>query len=260
MCGQEEPLPFKCKYCKGYFCLSHRLPENHNCPNLWLARAPRVEEERVAPPEAQRAPIILKREHFRPVHGQKIIWFSLSEVKELIFATVLILLVGFSIRVAFPFFTGIDLMRILTLGFIFTLSFLSHEIAHKFTAQSYGYWAEFRLFPLGVLLTSISIFFPIKFIAPGAVLIAGPVIGERYGKTALAGPTMNIVLGGIFYALYLVGANPVGSQWGALFNAYIALFNLIPLGILDGGKVFEWNKGAWVVSFGLALLMFLTMG
>ena len=26
-------LPFKCPYCGKYFCIEHRLPENHNCPN-----------------------------------------------------------------------------------------------------------------------------------------------------------------------------------------------------------------------------------
>ncbi|RLG97981.1 rhomboid family intramembrane serine protease, partial [Candidatus Bathyarchaeota archaeon] len=28
-CGAEEPLPFKCPFCGGYFCVEHRLPENH---------------------------------------------------------------------------------------------------------------------------------------------------------------------------------------------------------------------------------------
>ena len=32
-CGTEVELPFECKFCKGYFCIEHRLPENHNCPN-----------------------------------------------------------------------------------------------------------------------------------------------------------------------------------------------------------------------------------
>ncbi|MFX1393847.1 MAG: rhomboid family intramembrane serine protease [Promethearchaeota archaeon] len=31
-CGEEIGyLPFKCKYCGGTFCKSHRLPENHKC-------------------------------------------------------------------------------------------------------------------------------------------------------------------------------------------------------------------------------------
>lgn len=36
ICGKEEPLPFRCKYCDGVFCSSHRLPEGHHCPKLPL--------------------------------------------------------------------------------------------------------------------------------------------------------------------------------------------------------------------------------
>ena len=30
-CGKDEYMPFRCKYCGGYFCAEHRLPEMHNC-------------------------------------------------------------------------------------------------------------------------------------------------------------------------------------------------------------------------------------
>jgi hypothetical protein len=32
-CGTEVDLPFECNFCGSYFCIEHRLPENHNCPN-----------------------------------------------------------------------------------------------------------------------------------------------------------------------------------------------------------------------------------
>jgi hypothetical protein len=33
-CGEEVLLPFRCSYCKSYFCLNHHLPESHICPNI----------------------------------------------------------------------------------------------------------------------------------------------------------------------------------------------------------------------------------
>jgi len=30
-CGKDEYMPFRCKYCGGYYCSEHRLPEIHNC-------------------------------------------------------------------------------------------------------------------------------------------------------------------------------------------------------------------------------------
>ncbi len=45
-------------------------------------------------------------------------------------------------------------------GVVMILSFLTHEIAHKVTAQKKGLWAEFRLTTFGALLTFVSIFLP----------------------------------------------------------------------------------------------------
>lgn len=34
ICGKEIVNPFKCNYCGGSFCNKHRLPPNHECPNI----------------------------------------------------------------------------------------------------------------------------------------------------------------------------------------------------------------------------------
>ena len=33
-CGEQEPMPYRCRLCGGTYCSNHRLPENHNCPGL----------------------------------------------------------------------------------------------------------------------------------------------------------------------------------------------------------------------------------
>ncbi|MFB6103705.1 MAG: rhomboid family intramembrane serine protease [Halobacteriaceae archaeon] len=33
-CGEEEPMPYRCRLCGGTYCADHRLPENHDCPGL----------------------------------------------------------------------------------------------------------------------------------------------------------------------------------------------------------------------------------
>lgn len=30
-CGTEVQLPFQCSFCGNYYCMEHRLPENHKC-------------------------------------------------------------------------------------------------------------------------------------------------------------------------------------------------------------------------------------
>jgi Zn-dependent protease len=146
---------------------------------------------------------------------------------------------------------------ILTLAaIIFALIFLLHEIAHKLVAQHYGLWAEFRLTMFGALITLISIISPLKLISPGAVMIAGSANKEKIGKTAIAGPTVNILLSIISFGFTFV-LQDLFLQLVALFSAYIsvfiAVFNLIPVGMLDGWKVFNWSKMIWSLVFTLAL-------
>jgi hypothetical protein len=46
-------LPFRCSYCEGYFCIDHKLPENHQCPELpqeplfWYQKKKQGEERAV---------------------------------------------------------------------------------------------------------------------------------------------------------------------------------------------------------------------
>jgi len=155
----------------------------------------------------------------------------------------------------------ISLDRLLSLAAVFTSLYLLHEIAHKLTAQHYGLWAEFRLTLFGALITLLSIISPIKLIAPGAVVIAGPIDREVAGKTALAGPLTNLLLSIVSVALLLYFPGSI-AWYGAAFNAWIAMFNLLPFGIMDGWKVFRWNKLIWAVAFiaSLALTAFTFAG
>jgi Zn-dependent protease len=41
----------------------------------------------------------------------------------------------------------------------------------------------------------------------------------------------------------------------AFYNAWIAIFNLIPIGVLDGYKVFFWNKKIWTFAFAASVVL-----
>jgi len=169
--------------------------------------------------------------------------------------------VGFGM-LAFKF----QLIVVLVASFIFVWFFLLHEIAHKLVAQHYGLWAEFRLILFGALITLLSIISPFKFISPGAVMIAGNADRKSVGKTAVAGPLVNIVFSLVSLALTFVPPGPfLGvAVFSAAINAFIAIINLIPAGVLDGLKVFHWNKPVWgmvlIVSMVLLILVFVLYG
>lgn len=140
--------------------------------------------------------------------------------------------------------------------------FLLHELAHKYVAIHFGAKAEFRAWNLGLLFALVvAAFFRFIFAAPGAVYIYGKNVTVREnGIISVAGPAMNIVIGvfGIALASMYSGtqiANVAGIV-GSI-NLYLAMFNLLPIFILDGAKVFAWNKAVWALLFiPLALFLF----
>jgi Zn-dependent protease len=148
----------------------------------------------------------------------------------------------------------------------FAMGFLLHELAHKFVAQNYGLWAEFRVDRFGAMITLLSLLSPIKLIAPGAVMIQGPISKRAVGLTSVAGPLTNIVISAILLvvsqsaALYWVPIAEAAAA-GATINAWLALFNMIPFSVFDGRKAFWWNKLGWGLVTGAALaLVYLTRG
>jgi Zn-dependent protease len=142
---------------------------------------------------------------------------------------------------------------------IFAAAFLLHELAHKFMAQRLGYWAEFRLNNIGLLITLMSFFSNFKIVAPGAVMIAGLMHGDDYGKISVAGPVTNIAQAILFLALDLFTTNPgvsVLAYVGVLINSSLALFNLLPFGVFDGAKILRWDWRAWLATAATAGLLY----
>ena len=72
--------------------------------------------------------------------------------------------------------------------------FLLHELAHKWMAQKYGCWAEYRGNRNGLLLALLMGAFGFLIAAPGAVMVAGHVTPRQHGHIAAVGPLTNIAL------------------------------------------------------------------
>jgi len=180
--------------------------------------------------------------------------FSHTEIEHLIIGTALVTAAG----VSFLFGNTSSALALVVATIIFAMGFILHELAHKYVAQSYGLWAEFRVNTFGVILTAISIVSPFKFIAPGAVMISGFADRDKMGLTAIAGPIVNLVITVCLLTTLPILTNTpiyVAVLYGAAINAFLALFNLIPLSIFDGRKVYAWNKRYWAIIFAASLIL-----
>jgi Zn-dependent protease len=247
-CGQEIFLPFRCQYCGGYFCPDHRLPENHDCSQMDEAREVKEQKQQIIVQTPRSFEHTLTYPTFRPLRGR--IYFSHKEIKHLTVGTLLVVGVGLSL-LGFSLSAYADYFLVVLLVGAYAASFAVHELAHKITAQRNGLCAEFRLVLTSALLTLFSIVSPIlKIIAPGAVMISGNADRRTVGRISLAGPASNLSLGTVFLAtsfLFAGYGSPLATV--AYFNAWMALFNLIPFAILDGLKIFNWDKKIWAIAF-----------
>lgn len=144
-------------------------------------------------------------------------------------------------------------------------AFFCHEIAHKYMGQKYGYWSEYRMFPMGLVLALfLGIFTGFVFAAPGAVQIFGRPTQEETGKISVAGPLVNIIISTLALFIWFISSGILAeiSFFIAFINAFLALFNLIPFGPLDGWKIFSWNKQVWgiLLVINIGTILFLSIG
>ncbi|MHA2295966.1 MAG: hypothetical protein ACXAEU_03485 [Candidatus Hodarchaeales archaeon] len=185
--------------------------------------------------------------------------FTADEIRHLLLATVLIYLVELSFILIQ--FRSLLFESAIVLSLLFIPLYLLHELAHKWVAQFYGYHAYFQVVQEGAILTAISIFLPVKIIAPGAMVVHEYVNMEKNAKISLAGPLTNLIIGGIlflFAGLYHgIGYYSLLIGIIAKFSIDLAFFNMIPFPPFDGSKVINWNQDLYIVFFGTCLIAWL---
>ncbi|MCL2296230.1 MAG: site-2 protease family protein [Methanomassiliicoccaceae archaeon] len=146
-----------------------------------------------------------------------------------------------------------NLLFIIGMSFMLVIcSFLFHEFGHKFVAQRYNAWSEFRAYPFGLLMALAFSLAGFLFAAPGAVYIRGNINKETYGKISLAGPAVNFVISAIAIVISL-SLTPGTLEFAifrmlAYLNAFLGLFNMIPIQPFDGSKIMAWNIPVYIAA------------
>ena len=227
---------------------------------VWVSRSDRPCGARMADPYGD----AWDEDHAR-------IHFSGREVLHLL-ASVVVLTVAFSLVLGarkgdFP--PSIDVDALVTLlpyaALAVVPAFILHELAHKVVAQRRDMWAEFRANPFGLvggLLVTWGTGF--LFALPGAVEIVGHADKRDAGVISIVGPMVNVGIAGLAMALEPFFKPIRVADFGSFFelivllNLILAGFNMLPLGPLDGRKVWSWSVlgffGMWALILGLGFV------
>ena len=162
--------------------------------------------------------------------------------------------------------SSMAMFQVTIMAFALGFAFIFHELGHKFSAQYFHAKAEFKLDQRGLLVSVISIAMGFYLLMPGAVFWNSNL--SKYsnirGRVSACGPIVNLYLASLSLGLFIFADSAVGSIGWILFNfgiisfqlnIYLGIFNMIPLWILDGKKIYEWSEMVWL-SY---LIMFISL-
>ena len=120
------------------------------------------------------------------------------------------------------------------------------------------------MWPHGLVIALVFSLLGFVFAAPGAVVIrprsdgwgTAAITRERTGIISVTGPAMNILLAIVFLILNVVYPALLFTL-GARIKTWLAVFNLIPFGPLDGLKIFHWDKRVWGSAIAVGICLFI---
>lgn len=206
-----------------------------------------------------------------------------KEIEELLIAD-LVLTFAFSLVIVGGIYNISKLLSIfvyfIPISFVaVSLSFILHELMHKFVAQRYGAIAAFRTSQYGLAITLITSLFGFLIGIPGATVIYTNNFTKREdGRVSIAGPLTNFAVFLVFFALgmllyknFLTNVTTTLSVSMFIYNSYLhnminltlfisillAFFNMLPIYPLDGSKVLRWNKGIYATTLIIIFALFL---
>lgn len=133
------------------------------------------------------------------------------------------------------------------------ISVVIHDFAHRWFATRHGHDADTQFWWLGTGIMFLTAWLYGNAFAQSyrnLVKRQGEEDARETGIEMVAGPCVSIILMVLFLALI-----PTGGIWavaggvGFSINLITAVYSLMPIGTMDGGAIWKWNRGVYLGLF-----------
>ena len=148
---------------------------------------------------------------------------------------------------------GLTLGNILIYLLVGAISVVLHDFAHRYFATKHGHDADTQFWGLGTVIMFITAWLYGNAFAQSyrnLVNRTGEDNAREAGIEMVAGPVTSIILMILFLALTrLGGLYAVAGGVGFTINLITAVYSLMPIGTMDGGAIWKWNRFVYLALF-----------
>jgi len=139
------------------------------------------------------------------------------------------------------------------------ISVVLHDFAHRYFATKHGHDADTQFWGLGTIIMFLTAWlYGSAFAQSYRNLVNRETEDEprEMGIEMVAGPVVSIILMVIFLAMVTLGGLwAVAGGIGFTINLITAVYSLMPIETMDGGAIWRWNRGLYLVLF-IPILVF----
>jgi len=184
------------------------------------------------------------------VHQRERHFLGLSAI-EIIVIEVAVIMVAIAFILADR--AELTLQTVLIYILVGAISVVLHDFAHRYFATRHGHDADTQFWGLGTAIMFLTAWLYGNAFAQSyrnLVNRQGEDDPRELGIEMVAGPCVSIVLMILFLALsQLEGPWAIAGGVGFSINLITAVYSLMPIETMDGGAVWKWNRGVYLMLF-----------
>jgi len=184
------------------------------------------------------------------VHQRERYFLGLSAI-EIIVIELAVIMVAFAFILADR--AGLTLQTVLIYILVGAISVVLHDFAHRYFATRHGHDADTQFWGLGTVIMFLTAWLYGNAFATSyrnLVNRQGEDEPRELGIEMVAGPCVSIVLMVLFLALIQLGGLwAIAGGVGFSINLITAVYSLMPIGTMDGGAVWKWNRALYLMLF-----------